>query len=235
MSLILSIETASKNCSVSISNNGQILDLYEYYDEHYSHSEKLHVLIESMLSDLDIDITKIDAFCFSSGPGSYTGLRIGASSIKGFAYSLDKPVIGVSTLKSMAFGMQENIVNQKKSKYDILCPVLDSRQGEVYLAMYDASLEEIHPPCACVVKDFSFLDFIKKSKILFFGPNLHKLDHFRTYKNIDFFEGFLPSAKYMSKLAFDNFSSSQFIDNAYFEPLYLKPFITNSTPKKNII
>ena len=227
MSLILSIETSSKNCSVSISNNGQVLGLNEYHDEQYSHSEQLHVLIESMLSDLNIDIAKIDAFCFSSGPGSYTGLRIGASSIKGFAYALAKPVICLSTLESMAFGMQENIVNQKKSKYDILCPVLDSRQGEVYLGIYNPHLEEIHPPCACVVEDFPFLDFIKKSMVLFFGPNLYKLDHFRNYKNIDFFDGFLPSAQYMSKLAFRDFSNSKFIDNAYFEPLYLKPFVSN--------
>ena len=224
MALFLCIETSTKNCSVSITNNEQLLSLNEYCHEQYSHGEKLHVLIQSSLSELNIDISKIDAFCFSSGPGSYTGLRIGASSLKGFSYVLDKPLISVSTLESMAYGIIDEILIKNSLKFDILCPVLDSRQGEVYLAMYDFHLNEIVSPCACVVDKFPFSNFINR-KILFFGPDLQKINHLRQNKKIEFYADFYPSAKYLAKPCLKAFNNSIFEDIAYFEPSYLKPFV----------
>ena len=108
MALILCLETSSKNCSVSIAKNGKTIQLKELLDDNYCHGEKLHVLIEELLKESKFLISDFDAFAFSSGPGSYTGLRIGAAAIKGFAFALDKPVISVSTLNSMAYGVCYN-------------------------------------------------------------------------------------------------------------------------------
>ena len=225
MALILCIETSSKNCSVAISKNGKIIDWQEELDENYCHGEKLHVLIEKLLEKSIISINEIDAFCFSSGPGSYTGLRIGAAAVKGFAAALDKPVIVVSTLRSMAWGLLNTELKYGKLEYDFLCPVLDSRQGEVYTAMYDFNCNVKLTPFACNVNKFSFSNYLDNHKICFFGPGQYKLKGKITHKNASFLENFSPSSRYLGHFSKINFEKNTFVDTAYFEPLYLKEFI----------
>lgn len=153
MALILCIETSSKNCSVCVSENGLCVGLKEQRDDHYCHGEKLHVLIEELLQESNLSINDIDAFCLSGGPGSYTGLRIGAAAVKGFAFALNKPIIVVSTLVSLAHGflMHDSLASRNLSFADphhhkevalgrtYLCPVIDSRQGEVYTSLYEVA------------------------------------------------------------------------------------------------
>ncbi len=232
MSLILCIETSSKNCSVALSDNGQIISFQEELDDNYCHAKKLHVLIEQVLKNMSISINQIDAFCFSAGPGSYTGLRIGASAIKGFSVALDKPVIIVSTLKSMVWGILNTQFKKEKMEDVIFCPTLDSRQGEVYAAMYDANFIEHLEPFACNVIDFSFSDFLENKKMYFFGLGTHKLQSIITHKNAFLIEDFFPSARYLGHFAQMNFDNNNFVDVAYFEPLYLKPFIPTKPKNK---
>ena len=231
MSLILCIETSSKNCSVSISDNGKIIAFEEQLDYNYCHGEKLHVLIEKLLRDASILISSLDAFCFSLGPGSYTGLRIGASAVKGFAQALGKPVINVSTLQSMSWGILYTELKKQNIDYDFLCPVLDSRQGEVYTALYDIDLNSHYEPFACNVKEFSFLDLLNTKKVYFFGPGCYKLISEIEHVNAFFLEDFFPSARYLGGLAQIHFNQNKFADLAYFEPLYLKEFIATKSKK----
>tara|TARA_B100000902_G_scaffold399651_1_gene471585 strand:+ start:2385 stop:3089 length:705 start_codon:yes stop_codon:yes gene_type:complete len=232
MALILCLETSSKNCSVSISKNGSTLFFQDYFDENYCHGEKLHSLIEKILFENNFSINDFDAFAYSSGPGSYTGLRIGAASVKGFAFALKKPVVAVPTMKSLVC----KILNGHKKKYknkDLFCPVLDSRKGEVYAALYDCNYKEYLAPFACSFASFSFNKYLEKNSIYFFGPGVHKLSSIINHRNAIFLNTDYPSACSLSEIAYSKYKNEDFEDIAYFEPDYLKNFIPTKS-KKNI-
>ena len=106
MAVILNLETASTNCSVSIARNGSILSLKEQNSVSYSHSEQLHIFIMESLREAGLTIEALDAVAVSKGPGSYTGLRIGVSAAKGLCFSLDIPLIAVPTLRALASQVQ---------------------------------------------------------------------------------------------------------------------------------
>ena len=230
MALILCLETSSKNCSVSISKNGSTLFFKDYYDDNYCHGEKLHSLIENILIENNFKISSFDAFAYSSGPGSYTGLRIGAASVKGFAFALNKPVIAVSTMKSLVCKAiaKNNIFHNNK---DFFCPVLDSRQGEVYTALYDCNYKEYLKPFACSVASFSFNKYLKNS-VYFFGPGIYKLKSIIDHRNAIFLNNDYPSASSLSEIAYSKYQNEDFENIAYFEPDYLKNFIPTKSKKK---
>ena len=228
MALILCLETSSKNCSVSISDNGKVLFSKDNFDENYCHGEKLHVLIESLLIESNILVENFDAFAFSAGPGSYTGLRIGAASVKGFAFALDKPIIAVSTLKSMV----ASLLNNEGIKRDSLfCPVLDSRKGEVYAALYDSNYNEHLTSFVCYIDAFSFQNYLDKYTVYFFGPGAYKLEAKIKHQNAIFSNSDYPSARFLSALAYEKFQENDFVDAAYFEPMYLKNFVPTKAKK----
>ncbi|MEP5936525.1 MAG: tRNA (adenosine(37)-N6)-threonylcarbamoyltransferase complex dimerization subunit type 1 TsaB, partial [Winogradskyella arenosi] len=102
MALVLNIETATTNCSVSLSKDGETLVLKEDNSLGYSHAETLHLFIDEVFKEANLEPSQIDAVAVSKGPGSYTGLRIGVSSAKGLCFALDKPLIALSTLESLA-------------------------------------------------------------------------------------------------------------------------------------
>tara|TARA_B100000902_G_scaffold398881_1_gene467357 strand:+ start:7411 stop:8091 length:681 start_codon:yes stop_codon:yes gene_type:complete len=226
MALILSLETSSKNCSVSITRNGKLVNYRDIFDENYCHGEQLHTLVENLLRESKIVIQDFDAFAISAGPGSYTGLRIGAAAIKGFSFALDKPMISISTLYSMVFSLQKSSLIAQ-NKYDLFVPVLSSRKGEVYLAIYDDKTE-IVPPTACVIESFPFLKYFQNNKICLFGPGIDKLRSTLQNKSITYLNNDYPSSKDLGLIAEIKFQNQDFVNLAYFEPTYLKPFITNS-------
>ena len=129
MGFILSIETATTNCSVSLSKEGKLIALKEDYSDKYSHAERLHVFIQELMVENNIDKGNLDAIAVSKGPGSYTGLRIGVSAAKGLCYALDIPLIAVSTLQSLAAQVKEN--------HGFVIPMLDARRMEVYSAIFN--------------------------------------------------------------------------------------------------
>ena len=95
MSIILNIETATKNCSVALSKAGKTLAIIELSEQNFSHAEKLHVFIEELFLETNLKLQDLNAVAVSQGPGSYTGLRIGVSAAKGLCYALSIPLIGV--------------------------------------------------------------------------------------------------------------------------------------------
>ena len=151
--------------------------------------------------------------------------------MKGFSFALDKPIVAVSTLKSLVWGVLNDMLEKEKNEYSFFCPILDSRKGEVYAAMYDHNLFEHLKPYPCDIVNFSFLEYLEKGKICFFGPGKHKLEKIITHKNAIFIDNYIPSSKYLGALAATHFDQSNFVDSAYFEPLYLKPFIPTVSKK----
>ena len=218
MALILGIETATKNCSVALFQNGIVIAEKEYISDGYTHAEQLTLFIEEVVGSANITLKDIEAVALSMGPGSYTGLRIGTSTAKGLCYSLEIPLLAISTLKAMAFAMAEN-----KTKA-IYCPMIDARRMEVFSALFDENNNEVRGVQADVVGEQTYAKFLI-NEVLFFGDGALKCKEIISHKNAKFIEGINPSAKNLGILANAKFENKDFEDVAYFEPYYLKDFV----------
>lgn len=213
---ILYLETSSRNCSVAISDGEKLLCVCEEVSESYKQSESLHTFVKWALEGAEISLNDLDAVCLGKGPGSYTGLRIGASSAKGFCFALGIPLIAVNSLRSLA----EPFLNQG---YDYIIPMVDARRMEVYSAIYNGSNgEEIKPTESLILDENSFSEFADK-KILFVGDGAKKASEVLTIQG-EFKPEVFPSARYVVNAAVEKFRKKQFEDVAYFEPFYLKEF-----------
>lgn len=223
MSFILNIETATKNCSVSIAEKGKTIVCSELAEEGYSHAEKLHVFIEEVIAKAGITVQDLAAIAVSQGPGSYTGLRIGVSAAKGLCFALNIPLIAVDTLQTLA--SQANVSDGK------IIPMLDARRMEVYSAVFNSDLTIERATEAQIIDENSFKEYI--GKIYFVGDCAEKCKTVLTAENFVFLEDIkYPSAQAMSKISFDKYQKSDTVDVAYFEPYYLKDFIITAPSKK---
>lgn len=219
MSLISNLETSTKNCSVSLAENGNVIALKEFNDDSYSHAEKLNVFIEEVLSETSKSYSDLSAIAVSKGPGSFTGLRIGVSSAKGLCYALDIPLVSVNTLKSLA--MQVEVDN------GFVIPMLDARRMEVYSAIFSDDFQELREIQAQILDETSFGAELNKKPCYFIGDGVQKTKDLILHQNAHFIESKLPSAKEMASLSFLKFEQKDFENVAYFEPFYLKDFLTN--------
>ncbi|KMQ69746.1 peptidase M22 [Chryseobacterium sp. FH2] len=214
---ILYIETSSRNCSVAISDNEKLLCLTEEVSENYKQSESLHTFVEWALEGAGISIKDIEAVSLGKGPGSYTGLRIGASSAKGFCYGLKVPLVAINSLESMA----EPFLEQN---YDVIVPLIDARRMEVYTAVYDGKTGyELSSTEAKILDENSFEEF-KGKKVIFVGDGAKKAKDILRLPDADFNENIYPSAQYLIKKTLEKIDKKEFEDIAYFEPFYLKDF-----------
>ncbi|WP_296382916.1 tRNA (adenosine(37)-N6)-threonylcarbamoyltransferase complex dimerization subunit type 1 TsaB [Winogradskyella sp.] len=217
MAIVLNIETATTNCSVSLSKDGEILVLKEDNSPGYSHAETLHVFIDEVFKVSNIKPSEIDAIAVSKGPGSYTGLRIGVSSAKGLSFALNKPLIAIDTLESLS--------HQVHIEDGFIVPMLDARRMEVYSAIYNSELELYREIKAEILEEGSFSKLLETSKVYFIGSGVEKTKGLIQHSNAVFIEGKLPSANEMALLAELKHQKSDTEDVAYFEPYYLKDFI----------
>ncbi len=214
---ILHIETSSINCSVAISDGEKVLCICEEVSENYKQSESLHTYIEWALEGAKLTLKDIEAVSLGKGPGSYTGLRIGASSAKGFCYGLQIPLIATNSLETMI----EPFLNKG---YEIIIPSIDARRMEVYSAVFDGnSGEMISETEAKILDENSYQEYGDK-KILFVGDGAKKAAEILQLENAEFNENVYPSAKFLIKKAVDKYNQKEFEDVAYFEPFYLKDF-----------
>lgn len=221
---ILYLETSSKNCSVAISDDEKMLCVTEEVSENYKQSESLHIFVEWALEGAGISMKDIEAVSLGKGPGSYTGLRIGASSAKGFCYGLKVPLIAVNSMESML----EPFLGQN---YDYIIPLIDARRMEVYTAVYDGrNGEEISETEAKILDETSFEEY-KDKKILFVGDGAMKAREILQLPDADFNDEVYPSAQYLVKRTLEKIQRKEFEDVAYFEPFYLKDF--HGVKKKN--
>ncbi len=224
MSLILNIETTTKNCSVSLSENGNVIALKQMNDGKYSHNENLHSFIVEVLKEADKEINELKAIAVSKGPGSYTGLRIGVSAAKGLCFSLDIPLISISTLQSLSLQVQ--------AKDAYIVSMLDARRMEVYSAVYDENNIQVREIRAEILDENSFNEFLNEKSVYFIGDGVAKTKTLISHKNAIFIDEKLPTASEMVQLAYAKFQEKDFEDVAYFEPFYLKDFVATATKKK---
>lgn len=218
MSLILCIETSTTNCSVSIGRGDSILASKDINSESFSHSEQLHTFIDELLTTEGLKPQDLEAISVSKGPGSYTGLRIGVSAAKGLAYALDIPLIAVSTLHCLA--------TQVSADNGLIVPMLDARRMEVYSEIYDADFNSVREIKAEILDENSFQNELDSGKVHFIGTGVEKFEAICKHPNAIYHNKKLPSAKEQFFIAKRKFDKKIFEDVAYFEPFYLKDFVS---------
>lgn len=214
MAIILCIETATTNCSVALSENGNVIAFREDSSKNYSHAEQLHVFIEEVLNEANIAKDTIAAVAVSKGPGSYTGLRIGVSAAKGLCYALGIPLIAVPTLAVLA---------QTVDTAAVVVPMLDARRMEVYSAVFKDG-GQIRDTKAEILTETSFKGYLEQEEIYFIGNGAEKFKNICPHGNARFRTDVFPSAKEMVKIAQEKLGRNDVEDVAYFEPYYLKDF-----------
>tara|TARA_B100000029_G_scaffold282200_1_gene276156 strand:- start:167 stop:865 length:699 start_codon:yes stop_codon:yes gene_type:complete len=217
-SKILCIDTTSEFCSVSLFENENLIENNNSKIER-SHSKLLIKLIDDILNNNNVKIDEIDVFAISKGPGSYTGLRIGLSSIKGFCYALDKSFVAINTLKILAKSALEYIDDNDF----ILCPMIDARRMEVYTKSFDYNLNELSNDQAIILENDTF-DHYKDKNVYFFGDGADKFKKIVYKKNFIFLDNINPDSKFMGQLSYDKFMNRNFEDLSTFEPNYIKDF-----------
>ncbi len=237
--MILLIETATQVCSVALSQGGEVLgELHS--DEPNAHSARLSTLVGQLLEQQHLSFSQLDAVCVSSGPGSYTGLRIGVSSAKGYCYALQRPLLSVPTLQSMAtvcFGQLPHFNG-------LVCPMIDARRMECYTAFYrrteSGAIEEVRAVQADIIEPHIYDEFLDSQEVLFIGDGAEKTKEILSVHPNAVYESSLPSssafrfqtsAAGMALIAEQKLKAGQTEDVAYFEPFYLKDFVA----KKSVV
>ena len=216
MAYILNIETATRNCSVSVAKDGENVIVKEIATEAYSHAEKLHVFIREALEEANLSFQDLSAIAVSKGPGSYTGLRIGVSAAKGLCFALEIPLISIDTLEVLAL--------QLNASDGIVVPMIDARRMEVYSAVFDTQTEHLGQVKAEIITADSYSGVDEKIHIV--GDCQPKIKEVLSAGKFVYHDDIVyPSAREMAAVGFAKFQKSVFEDLAYFEPFYLKDFM----------
>ena len=218
MSLILNIETSSKNCSVSLSSMGKLLSHFELEDNKYRHSELLTSTIQDILSNEKLNVKDLDAISIGVGPGSFTGLRIGFSVAKGLCYPHKIKLIGISTLKILA--------NSLDSKGNNILALINDKGNYFYLSKYNSELDELIPPRIEFI-DHEFLNKIIDNSttiVVNDSSSYHFIDKILN-KKVNLIKNVISSSN-MTSLSQKSFNNNKFEDIAYAEPVYVKkPYV----------
>ena len=227
MSLLLSLETSTTVCSVALHENEVLLATAEVHREQ-SHASKLAVLIDEVVRWADVKVSDVKGVAVSSGPGSYTGLRIGASTAKGLCYALSVPLVAVGTLEILAAQMNKTNITGAR-----LCPMIDARRMEVYCQLFDAQNAALQPVEAKIIDEQSFITELNEGPILFFGNGAEKCREVIRHPAAFFVSGVTPSAVSLGALASKKLLRNEVEDLVHFEPFYLKEFMVKKPSTLN--
>lgn len=230
MAQILSIETGTEVCSVALARDGELISLREN-SEGRNHAHNLALYIKEILDENDIYAQELDAIAVGGGPGSYTGLRIGVSTAKGICYALQKPLIAISSLYSLAnIALEEynaGIVEIDSPDSAILCPMIDARRMEVYTQLFDMRLNEMTPIEAKIIERDSFPGV---QNLIIFGDGAAKCKDILGSDAVHLVK-IASSARGLVTIAERMFCDGEFVDTAYYEPFYLKNFVGTLSKK----
>jgi tRNA threonylcarbamoyladenosine biosynthesis protein TsaB len=226
--MILHIETATDICSVVLADNGAVI-AEKSSEPIRDHASSLVVFIDEILKENNIKPSALKAIAVSKGPGSYTGLRIGVSTAKGLCYALNIPLIAIATTQSMA----KQYYLQHTDYNGCVVPLLDARRMEVYGAVYNQQLQEVHPIVAEILHNESF-SFQSEVNYKLIGSGAAKsISFFESKPNVAIDEQFSISAIGLVGPSFKAYQESAFEDVAYFEPFYLKDFVSPHFKSEN--
>jgi len=222
VSWILNIDTAVQTASVCLAKDGKKLAV-KINRSQTDHASWLQPAVAALLQENDLAIKNIDAFAVTAGPGSYTGLRVGMATAKGFCYALSKPLIFINTLQMMA-------VSALMEPESLLCPMIDARRMEVFTAVFDHSLNNIVEPHNLILSENSFIELLEKNNVAFFGNGSDKFRGIVSHENA-IFKYLETTAEQMVSLSYRSFLNNEFANLAYCEPLYGKEFFSPASKK----
>jgi tRNA threonylcarbamoyladenosine biosynthesis protein TsaB len=226
---LLFLETATEVCSVALSKGNEIVSS-ACSNKGNSHTEHLFPFIEKVLAESNCTISELDGVALSKGPGSYTGLRIGASAAKGICYALNIPLIGISTLQSIVFGA----ISQQNAEQNVLyCPMIDARRMEVFTALFNEKGEMLTEVENKIMDENSFHKELKNNIIYFCGNGMLKCKPILQHPNARFLDVPLNAADMLIP-ALAKYKNRQHEDVAYFEPFYLKEYIAKKSVVKGL-
>lgn len=220
MARLLSLETSTHICSAAIHQDGKLLAWREMLEPR-SAASQLAVMIDRIMKESATQPHMLNAVVVASGPGSYTGLRIGVATAKGICFALDIPLIAINTLDLVAMQGKAFIPNPNA----LLCPMLDARRMEVYCKVVDYNLNEVEPTQAKILDDSSFADYFEHKTMYFIGEGAAKCRSIFTHSNAKFMDEVVPHASQLGELGFQKWLLQNFENIATFEPYYLKDFL----------
>ena len=221
--MIVCLETATKNCSVALVQNGELIHFKEERGEKFVHGERLHILIQELLLEQNVPTSAIQGICVSKGPGSYTGLRIGVSAAKGLCYAWKVPLLSLPT--HACFELEYSA--------EFVLAVLDARRDEVYAQLWKMNRGslEFQPNVEAVVVTEQSWDWLRNNEVVVVGDAAEKVKTLVGDRPQWSFESDrYPSAKYMAKWIKEGHAVTENV--AYFEPYYLKDFVAEKSKKK---
>lgn len=228
MSLLLHIESSTEVCSTCLSKDGEIIEVIET-QEPFQHGSQLTVFIDQLLKNNAISIESLDGVVVSSGPGSYTGLRIGVSVAKGICYGLDIPLIPVDTLQSLA----NATIALNNDPDAVYFPMIDARRMEVYTQCFSNTMKELQPLSAKVIDEHTFDELIDQGhKIVLSGNGSPKLRNLFPQNSVVFMN-VICSARHLVPLGDRFYHKGLRADLPLFSPIYVKP--PNITKPKQVI
>ena len=223
MARILLIETSTSVLSVALAQDGTVVS-ERVCTEPRMQASLTAPLVKEVLDEAGLSAKDCDAVCVSSGPGSYTGLRVGVSTAKGLAFGANIPLLSMCTL--------DILVDSIEDRPSFIVPMIDARRMEVYTAVYSADGKRLTEVEAKVIGPDSFAEYLEQGEVLFVGDGALKCKDVIVHPNARFQETF-PLARHMAKGAQKAYDEGKFENLAYFEPFYLKDFIA-TVSKKNL-
>jgi tRNA threonylcarbamoyladenosine biosynthesis protein TsaB len=228
MALILSIDTSLEEASVCIAARNHVLAMKKN-NRQMDHAAWVHLAIRQMLAEAGWKAGDISAIAVASGPGSYTGLRVGMATAKGMCYALGIPLITVSTLLLIARHVKKETNANSVNTYPVLiCPMIDARRMEVFATLYDNGLNELMVPGTMILNENSFAAELQNNVITFCGNANKKWQNLCSHKNAVFMD-VTQNAADLAEAAFEKFNKNEFSDLAYTEPAYLKNVYTGKS------
>lgn len=224
MAFLLSLETSTQDCSVALHDQGKLIASRQSQSPR-SAASQLAVMIDEIIKSSGRKTSDLQGVIVSSGPGSYTGLRIGVASAKGICYALNIPLLAVNTLELMTQQARDILYRDGVDiENAFLCPMLDARRMEVY-CMVRRGAEIVEPVQAKVIDEKSFEDHLHNGVVWFFGEGAEKCKSIVRHDNARFLDGVIPDARKLGELGFSTWTKKSFEDIATFEPFYLKDFV----------
>lgn len=220
MAILLNIDTAIETATISISDNEKVIASFSNNNQK-DHASFLQPSIKNLLQKVRLKINELNAIAVTSGPGSYTGLRVGMASAKGLCYALNIPLITINTLEVIGLSS----INREKDMHAFYCPMIDARRMEVFTAVYNYQLSEIIKPCSMILNEGDFNELLKTNKIYFSGSGAIKFKDITNNKDALFVIG-EPTTNAMAQLSYQSFANKNFADVLYASPVYLKEFYT---------
>lgn len=220
---IIIIDTALETATVAICNNNQIVSAAHNFQSN-SHASFVHTSLQQLLQQQQIQIQKIQAIAVVHGPGSYTGIRIGLSAAKGFCFSLQIPLITISTVELLAYAAQQI---EPQAAYYI--PLIDARRMEAFTAIYNHQLQALTNPFATVITTEAFEQYYTKNTTVFIGNAVTKATTILQHNHIIWLHNTY-TIHHLAQIANQKLQQQQYSNIANTEPLYGKAFFDN---KKN--